>query len=112
MDAEYTPFSEHLVRYEDQDGQEREFAIVFEFGTDHDVEVAGEVITTMRTGRARFEFLGQNSSSRALGENEVQLIHRLMKICGSQLLWLSKNSGFELYQYQPGDAKEPLDFFK
>ncbi|MET3665032.1 hypothetical protein [Caulobacter sp. 1776] len=112
MDGEYVYFSEHLVRYEDQDGEEQEFAITFEFGSDHEVEADGDVILAMRTGRARFEFLGDSFSVRALGENEVQLVYRLMKICGSQLLWVSENGPFELYQYQPGDAKDALDFFK
>lgn len=112
MDANYTRFSEHLIRYEDQDGQEREFAITFEFGPGHDVEAEGDVILTMRTGRARFEFLGDPFSVRALGENEVQLVYRLMKICGGQLLWVSENGPFELYQYQHGDVKDALDFFK
>lgn len=112
MSAEYIQFSEHLVRYQNEGGDEQELAITFEFGADQDFEVDGDAILTLRTGRARFDLLGEPHSVRASGENHVQLLYRLMNICGSELLRAARDAGLEVYQYEPGDAEKALDFFK
>jgi len=112
MEPEYVRFSEHLVRYESDDGEEQEFAITFEFGPDRDFDVDGETLLILRTGRAQFSLLGEIHTVKASGEDEVQLVYRLMKICGSELLRAAEDANLEIYQYEPGDAREPFDFFK
>lgn len=112
MSTGYVRFAEHLVRHKNEDGDEQELAIIFEFGADQDFEVDGDAILTLRTGRARFELLGEPHSVRASGEDHVQLLYRLMSICGSELLRAAKDAGLEVYQYEPGDAEKALDFFK
>jgi len=111
MSADYIPFSEHLVRYQDGD-EEREVVVIFEFGLDQDFAVDGDAILTLRTGRARFDLLGETHAVRASGEDHVQLVHRLMNICGSEILRAAEDLDLDVYQYEPGDAKAPFDLFK
>lgn len=110
--TEYSIFDEHLVHYADEKGEEREFFITFEFGPDRPVDLGDGEILVRQTGRARFELLGEEYSITASGEGPVQLVYRLMKICGSWLLRTAETLGLDVYQYELGDAKEPLDFFK
>jgi hypothetical protein len=112
MDQKYIHFSDHVVRCADEGGQERELVIVFELGPDEDFRIDDDVSLTLRTGRARFELLEEGFSIRASGESEAQLVYRLMKICGGQLLRVAKSMGLEIYQYRPGDVEQALDLFK
>lgn len=112
MEPKYVRFSEHIVRYESGDGDEQEIAITFEFGPDSDFDVDGDRLLVLRTGRAQFSLSGELHTVRASGEDEVQLIYRLMKICGSELLRAAEDARLDVYQYEPGDALEPFDFFK
>lgn len=112
MGQEYTPFSQHTIHYEDEDRQEQEIIIKFDFGSDRDFKVDDETLLILRTGRAQFSLFGELHTIKSSGADEVQLIYRLMKICGSELLRVAEDAGLEIYQYEPGDSKEPFDFFK
>lgn len=112
MTTDYMTFDEHVVYYEDEDGQEQELTLVFEFGVDRDLDVGDGETMTLRTGRASFVLQGEVRSVRASAEDRIQLIYRLMKICGSELLRSCEDVGLAVYQYRPGDAKEALDFFR
>lgn len=110
--SEYSVFDKHRVQYIDKNDQECDLFIVFEFGPDRSVDLGDGEVLIRQTGRARFQLMGEDYSITASGEGPVQLIYRLMTICGSWLLRTAETLSLDVYQYEPGDAKEPLDFFK
>lgn len=110
--AEYSIFDKHPVHYVGEKDEACEFFIIFEFGPDRSVDLGDGEIIIRQTGRARFELMGEEYSITASGEGPVQLVYRLMTICGSWLLRTAETLDLDIYQYEPGDSKEPLDFFK
>ncbi len=110
--TDYSVFDEHAVHYLDDSGEECDVFITFEFGPDRTVDLGDGDGMVRQTGRARFQLMGEEYAVTASGEGPVQLVYRLMKICGSWLLRTAQTLDLDIYQYEPGDAKEPLDFFK
>lgn len=110
--VEYNIFDEHIVHYLDDQGEELEVVMVFEFGPDMDVDLGEGDVLVRRTGRARFVLNDEEYAVTASGEGPVQLVHRLMTLCGSLLLQTAQALELNLYQHETGDVGEPLDLFK
>ena len=110
--AEYNVFDEHVVHYLDDQDEELEVVMVFEFGPDMDVDLGEGDVLVRRTGRARFALNEEEYAVTASGEGPVQLTYRLMTLCGSLLLHTAEALEIALYQHEPGDVGEALDLFK
>lgn len=110
--VDYNVFDEHIVHYLDDQDEEFDVVMVFEFGPDMDVDLGEGDVLVRRTGRARFVLNGEEYTVTASGEGPVQLIYRLMTMCGSLLLHAADALELNLYQNEIGDVGEPLDLFK
>lgn len=104
-------FAVHTVHYIDENDNQRDLEIEFSLiGVDRQDVGDGEYYD-LHIASARFNLFGEQEVVRAYGDNNVQVLLRLVRLLGVVLRDAAASNGVELYKYEPGDAEQVEDLF-
>lgn len=101
----------HTLHYLDGDGAERDIEITIDLLGDAPVVLSDGLVFPQRAGVANVASEFYNHSFRLEGNNDLQLIVRLLRIAGIDLLRIAREGDFEIFQFEELEVKDEYDLF-